>query len=120
MRVRVRVLKRSQVSEDYSTDIGGWPPVTTYDGHWPEDNIEKQCRGHVFRDVVYSTLSTVFEHLTLAIRKTQDWFDENDEEIQALLSEKQQLFEHSRMASRHNQRKMPLQMLNKGYRRNYV
>lgn len=42
----------------------------------------------VFRDAVYST---AFEHLGPATRRNQDWFDENDKEIQALLLEKHKL-----------------------------
>ena len=41
-----------------------------------------------FRNTVYST---ALEHLGLSSRKHQDWFDENDADIQALLKEKQRL-----------------------------
>ena len=50
---------------------------TTIDKHW-----------EVFRDIVHSTAHT---HLGTVKRRNQDWFDENDTEIQKLLSEKHQL-----------------------------
>ena len=41
----------------------------------------------VFRDTVHSS---AMDSLRPVSRKHQDWFDENDEEIQGLLEEKQQ------------------------------
>ena len=45
-------------------------------------------RWETFRNVIYST---AHEHLGLPTRRHQDWFDENDPEINALLTEKYQL-----------------------------
>jgi len=55
--------------------------------HDDQDSLEEQWVA--FRDAVYSI---ALEHLGPASRRNQDWFDENDEEIQALRSEKHQLF----------------------------
>lgn len=54
-----------------------------------QDNIEE--RWAAFRDALYST---VFAKLGLATPRNRDWFpiDEIDEEIQAMMSEKHQLF----------------------------
>ena len=43
----------------------------------------------VFRDIVYKTAR---EQLDLKQRKLQDWFDENDADIQVLLEGKRQAF----------------------------
>ena len=82
-RLNVSKLKSSKVAETFSQDLDSRLPDITQDG---QDRTEEQWAA--FRDAVYSTAS---EHLGPATRKNQDWFDENDDEIQALLSEKHQL-----------------------------
>ncbi len=69
--------------EEFVRDLAARLPDAPQD---EQDSIEGQWT--TFRDGVYST---AFEHLGLANHKHQDWFNENDEEIQALLSEKHQL-----------------------------
>ena len=83
-RLNVSKLKSSKVAEDFSSDLESKLTDTVDDGG---ASVEEQWSA--FRDVVYSTAS---EHLGPATRRNQDWFDENEEEIQALLAEKQQLF----------------------------
>ena len=70
----------------------------TDNGHY---STEEQWAA--FRDAVYST---AYEHLGPATRRNQDWFDGNDEEIQALLSEKNiSGSEHTRTTPRPKRRK---------------
>ena len=54
----------------------------------PNDRNSIDDRWAAFRDAVYTTS---LEHLGQAKRNHQDWFDENEEEIQALLAEKRNL-----------------------------
>ncbi|XP_072137107.1 uncharacterized protein [Mobula birostris] len=60
----------------------------------PMHRIERGCRGSAvddwdhFRDAVHSS---ALKMRGLSTRKQHDWFDENDEEIQALLVEKHRL-----------------------------
>ena len=51
-----------------------------------QSSIEEQWT--IFRDTVHNT---ALEHLGATTRRDQDWFDENDEEIQLLLVEKRRL-----------------------------
>ncbi|KAK7488246.1 hypothetical protein BaRGS_00020553, partial [Batillaria attramentaria] len=74
--------KNSLVAEAFSEDLKG--------------KLEGLQLGHataeedwaVFRDTVYAT---ALEHLGPTSPKHQDWFDENDEQIKALLAEKHRL-----------------------------
>ena len=54
----------------------------------PNDRNSIDERWAAFRNAVYTTS---LEHLGQAKRNHQDWFDENEEEIQALLAEKRNL-----------------------------
>ena len=83
-RLNVSKLKNSNTAEEFARNLDDRMPDTPQD-----DQVSAEEQWTAFRDVVYST---AFEHLGPATRKHQDWFDENDEEIQALLSEKHQLF----------------------------
>ncbi len=65
--------------------------------HDDQDSMEGQWT--TFGDAVYPT---AFEHLGPANRKHQEWYDENKEEIQALLSEKHSSSEHIRATPPHN------------------
>ena len=51
-----------------------------------QSSVEEQWT--VFRDTVHKT---ALEHLGPTTRRNQDWFDENDEEMQLLLAEKRRL-----------------------------
>lgn len=83
-RLNISKLKSSKVAEEISRDLDGKLVDTPHDD---QDSLEEQWVA--FRDAVYSI---ALEHLGPASRRNQDWFDENDEEIQALRSEKHQLF----------------------------
>lgn len=81
-RLNVSKLKSSRVAEEFVDDLEGRLPDTPQ-----EDGTSVEEQWTAFRDAVYTT---ALEHLGPAIRRNQDWFDENDEEIQALLTEKHQ------------------------------
>ena len=70
------------------------------------------------RDVVYQTS---LDHLGPSLRKYQDWFDENNEEIQDLLEKKNtvctKLF---KMIHPHNLREMPSKLCGELCRQNSV
>ncbi|XP_059838461.1 craniofacial development protein 2-like [Hypanus sabinus] len=83
-RLNVSKLKSSVIAGKFREDLDSRLLDTPQDDH---TSIEEQWMA--FRDAVYST---ALKNLGPAIRRYQDWFDENDEEIQALLSEKHQLF----------------------------
>ncbi|XP_047483378.1 uncharacterized protein LOC125035191 [Penaeus chinensis] len=83
-RLNVSKLKNSNIAQEFARDLDDRLPDTPQD---EQDSTEEQWTA--FREVVYSA---ALEHLGPATRKHQDWFDENDVEIQALLSEKHQLF----------------------------
>ncbi|XP_047502747.1 uncharacterized protein LOC125048220 [Penaeus chinensis] len=83
-RLNISKLKNSNIAQEFARDLDDRLPDTPQD---EQDSTEEQWTA--FREVVYST---ALEHLGPATRKQQDWFDENDVEIQALLSEKHQLF----------------------------
>ncbi|XP_076472273.1 uncharacterized protein LOC143301768 [Babylonia areolata] len=75
---------RSKVAEGFTNDLQGrLADIPQKD----RTSIEEQWMA--FRDAVYTT---ALEHLRPATRRKQDWFNENEEEIQALLAEKHQLF----------------------------
>ncbi|XP_047496478.1 uncharacterized protein LOC125044076 [Penaeus chinensis] len=96
----VQDLKNSNIALEFARDLDNRLPDTPRD---EQDSTEEQWTA--FREVVYST---ALEHLGPATRKHQDWFDENDVEIQALLSEKHQLFRAHQNDLHHKQRKTPL------------
>ena len=83
-KLNVSKLKNSRVAEILVTGLEDRLPDTPEaDG----TSIEEQWTA--FRDAVYTT---ALEHLGPVTRRNQDWFDENDEEIRALLTEKHQQY----------------------------
>jgi len=54
----------------------------------PSDQQSIEQQRTTFRDTVHKT---ALEHLGTTTGRNQDWFDENDEEIELLLSEKRRL-----------------------------
>ncbi|XP_047499243.1 uncharacterized protein LOC125045801 [Penaeus chinensis] len=79
-RLNVSKLKNSNIAQEFARDLDDRLPYTPQD---EQDSSEEQWTA--FREVVYST---ALEHLGPATRKHQDWFNENDGEIQALLLKK--------------------------------
>jgi exonuclease III len=78
--------KCKELSDNINNALTNLGPPNT------DNDINKEWE--LLRDVVYKTS---FDTLGAAKRKHQDWFDDNDEEIQHLLKKKQQLFEESLM-----------------------
>ena len=83
-RLDVTKLRSSKTAEQFAEDLKGKLLQTR---QVDQTNVEEQWAA--FRDTVYST---ALEHLGPSTRKNQDWFDENEEGIQALITEKHQLF----------------------------
>ncbi len=77
-------LNNASIVEEFARDLSA-----RLSGAPQDDQGSIEGQWETFIDATYST---AFEHLGLANHKHPDWFDENDEEIQALLSEKHQLF----------------------------
>ncbi|XP_078283870.1 LOW QUALITY PROTEIN: misshapen-like kinase 1 [Rhinoraja longicauda] len=82
-------LKSSKVAEEISRDLDGNLVDTPHDD---QDITDEEWVA--FRDAMYSI---ALEHLGPASRSNQNWFDENDKEIQALLSEKHKVFSASQI-----------------------
>ena len=78
-RLNVNSLKITDVKDKFIQDLES---RLQYDATVHGDVEEEWSK---LRDIVYSTAT---EHLGFTKRKQQDWFDENDKDIQALLSEK--------------------------------
>ena len=83
-RLNVTKLKNSKVADEFAEDLDGRLADVLQS---EQTSIEEQWSA--LRDAVYSAAS---EHLGPSTRKHQDWFDENEKEIQSLLDEKHQLF----------------------------
>ena len=81
-RLNVAKLKSTMVANSFSKELDNRLLDMKSDGPSIEEKWE------VFRDTVHST---ALEHVGPAARKHQDWFDENDEEISTLLTEKNRL-----------------------------
>ncbi len=110
-RLNIPKLNHSSTAEEFVRGLAARPPDAPQD---EQDSIEEQWA--TFRDAIYST---AFEHLGPAKCKHQDWFNENDEEIQALLSENTSCSEHIRATPPHNERKTPLATQSTRHRRNF-
>jgi hypothetical protein len=82
-RLNISKLKSSIIADKLSSDMDARLPDT------PDDQTSIEEQWTVFRDTVHTC---ALEHLGPATRRNQDWFDENNEEIQTLLAEKHQLF----------------------------
>jgi hypothetical protein len=80
-RIDVSKLKNSGTTEELVKNL-----ETELADFSPEDNVESDWER--FRNTVHTTASRV---LGSPMRRRQDWFDENDAEIQALLAEKHRL-----------------------------
>ncbi|XP_046846769.1 uncharacterized protein LOC124440415 [Xenia sp. Carnegie-2017] len=80
-RINVAKLKNLQTSAALSTDLDS--KIANFN---PGGNVEEDWQS--FRDTVHSTAVQVLGYPS---RHQHDWFDENDEEIQALLDEKHRL-----------------------------
>ena len=80
-RLDVSKLKQDSKRQAFINDICSRLDAMELHSDNPEENWT------VFRDMVYSS---AMNSLGPVSRKHQDWFDENDEEIQGLLEEKHQ------------------------------
>ncbi|XP_046846748.1 uncharacterized protein LOC124440399 [Xenia sp. Carnegie-2017] len=80
-RINVAKLKNHQTNAALSTDLES--QIANFN---PGGNVEEDWES--FRDTVHSTAVQVLGYPS---RHQHDWFDENDEEIQALLDEKHRL-----------------------------
>ena len=83
-RLNASKLKSTKTVTNFSSDI-----EDKLSGAATTDQTSVDEQWAAFRDTVYST---ALEHFGPAGRRNQDWFDENNESIEALLNEKQQLF----------------------------
>ena len=81
-RVNVSKLQNDTIAKEFSSDLEDKMLSLTND----KSSIEEQWTA--FRDTVHKT---ALDHLGPTTRRNQDWFDENDEEIQLLLAEKRRL-----------------------------
>ena len=80
-RLDVSKLKQDSKRQAFINDICSRLDAMELCSDDPEENWT------VFRDTIHSS---AMDSLGLVSRKHQDWFDENDEEIQGLLDEKHQ------------------------------
>ena len=78
-RLNISKLKRYTVRQNLSEELDSKLSQLNFGTSGVEEDWT------TFRDVIYSTAST---HLGQNMRKHQDWFDENDDEIRKLLEEK--------------------------------
>ena len=83
-RLNISKLKNANVAEGFTSDLDSKLQDAS-----PKEKADIEEQWAAFRDTVYST---ALQHLGPATRKHQDWFDENDAQIQEMLSEKQKLF----------------------------
>ena len=78
-RLNISKLERHSVQQNLSEDLDSKLCQLNFGTSGVEEDWA------TFRDVIYST---AFSHLGQKMRKHQDWFDENDDEIRKLLDEK--------------------------------
>ena len=81
-RLDVSKLNKDSMRQDFLTDICNQLEAMNLSSEDPEENWT------VFHKTVFSSAASTLGHPS---RKHQDWFDENDDEIQRLLEEKHRL-----------------------------
>ena len=81
-RLNVSKLNKDSARQDFLTDICNRLDAINLSSEDPEENWT------VFHKMVHSSAATTLRHPS---RKHQDWFDENDDEIQRLLEKKHRL-----------------------------
>ena len=81
-RLDVSKLNQDSMRQAFLTDICNQMDAINLSLENPDENWT------VFHNTVHSSASTTLGHPS---RKHQDWFDENDDEIQTLLEEKHRL-----------------------------
>ncbi|KAJ8032558.1 Craniofacial development protein 2 [Holothuria leucospilota] len=84
-RLDISKLKVEEVAKNLSSPLSALEQIVMESSD-VQNNIEEQWAS--VRDILYST---ALEHLGPTKRKHQDWFDDNNEVIQSLLSEKHRL-----------------------------
>ena len=82
-RLDVSKLNKDSMRQDFLTDICNQLDAMNLSSEDPEENWT------AFHKTVLSSAASTLGHPS---RKHQDWFDENDDEIQRLLEEKHRLF----------------------------
>ena len=80
-RLDVSKLKQDSKRQAFINDICSCLDALDHSSEYPDENCT------VFRDTIHSS---AMDSLGPVSRKHQDWFDENDEEIQGLFEEKHQ------------------------------